>query len=173
MPLWEQVKRNLVEWYTIAADKTEEVAKVGVRRYDRFGISRDIERQFAELGSLVYEALSAGRRDVLEDPALRAIVERVGRLERELAEKEREIDDIRREHRQRAATRERTEGEPGGGAGPEPGAPAAPGQEEGAPAGGTPGGEDPAGPAGTDAGGASRPAEGARDGSARDPRPDA
>ena len=60
MPLWEQVKGNLVEWYSAAADKTEELAKIGVRRYDKFGISREIERQFTELGGLIYAVVIYG-----------------------------------------------------------------------------------------------------------------
>jgi hypothetical protein len=105
MPLWDQVKSNLVEWYTAAADKTEELAKIGVRRYDKFGISRDIERQFTELGSFVYTALTEGRGDFAADPTLLAIVERIKVLEQDLAAKESEIEDIKSSHRHRAAAR--------------------------------------------------------------------
>jgi uncharacterized protein YydD (DUF2326 family) len=107
MPLWEQVKSNLVEWYSVAADKTEELAKIGVRRYDKFGISRDIERQFTELGSFVYNALNEQRRDFLADPTLLAIVERIKVLEQDLRAKENEIEDIKAAHQQRSARTER------------------------------------------------------------------
>ena len=105
MPLWDQVKSNLVEWYTTAADKTEELAKIGVRRYDKFGISRDIERQFTELGSFVYTALAEGREEFAADPTLLAIIERIKVLEQDLAAKESEIEDIKASHRHRAAAR--------------------------------------------------------------------
>jgi hypothetical protein len=105
MPLWEQVKYNLAEWYAAAADKTEELARIGMRRYDKFGISRDIERQFSELGSLVYEAVSRDRHDFSMDPAFRAIVERIRELELELKKKEEEIDRIRESHRQRGVSK--------------------------------------------------------------------
>jgi hypothetical protein len=103
MPLWDQVKSNIVEWYESAADKTEELAKIGVRRYDKFGISRDIERQFTELGSLVYNGMREGRSDWAGDATVNAIVERIGRLEEELRRKEEEIESIRDEHRRRTA----------------------------------------------------------------------
>lgn len=106
MPLWDQVKTNLVEWYTVAADKTEELAKIGVRRYDKFGISRDVERQFTELGSFVYNALAEGRQDFLADPTLTAIVERIKGLERDLLQKEEEIEEIRRIHREKVSHKE-------------------------------------------------------------------
>lgn len=105
MPLWDQVKDNLKEWYALAADKTEEAAKIGVRKYDRFGISRDLERQLMELGGLVYEGLQAGRADILQDPELHAVVERIRQRERDLQEKAAEIERIRREHRERAGGR--------------------------------------------------------------------
>ena len=71
------------------------MARIGLKRYDIFGISRDIERQFSEIGSLVYSAVKEGRDDVLQDEALLTIIERVKVLESELAAKETEIDDIR------------------------------------------------------------------------------
>ncbi|PIV82171.1 hypothetical protein COW53_00270 [bacterium CG17_big_fil_post_rev_8_21_14_2_50_64_8] len=109
MPMWDDVKRNLMEWYTVTTDKTVEVAKVTSLRYDKFGISRDIERQFSELGNLVYTALEEGRTATLGDPGVTAIVERLNALEKELQAKEEEIGEIRsqhgaRQHRDRAAT---------------------------------------------------------------------
>ncbi len=99
--MWEDVKRNLVEWYGATSEKTIEVAKVTSRRYDKFGISRDIERQFSELGNLVYLGLREGREGVLKDPAIAALMRRLEQLEMELQAKEEEINTIRNEHRQR------------------------------------------------------------------------
>lgn len=109
MPMWDDVKRNLMEWYTVTTDKTVEVAKVTSLRYDKFGISRDIERQFSELGNLVYTALEEGRTATLGDPGVAAIVERLNSLEKELQAKEQEIGEVRSQHgarqnRERAAT---------------------------------------------------------------------
>ena len=98
MSLWDDVKQNLSEWYTVAADKTSEVAKIQSRRYDKFGLSRDVERQFSELGSLVYNGLQTGREGILADPAVTALVGRIRGLEAELKLKDEEIDRIRREH---------------------------------------------------------------------------
>jgi hypothetical protein len=103
MPLLDKVKANLVEWYSMAADRTEEMAKIGLRRYDKFGISRDIERQFAELGNLVYTAHNEGRSDFTGDATFAAIMARIKELENELARKESEIESIRQEARTRKA----------------------------------------------------------------------
>jgi hypothetical protein len=103
MALWEDVKKNMMDWYGVAADKTNELARVGVRRYDIFGISRDIERQFSEMGSLVYTALNEGRTDLADDPVLLGLMDRVRTLETELKAKEIEIEDIRHQDQAAAA----------------------------------------------------------------------
>ena len=103
MSLFDDVKKNLVEWYSISSDKTAEVAKVTTRRYDKFGISRDIERQFSELGSLVYTGLREDREDLLDDAAVLALVERIKGLEEELRLKNEEIEEIQREYSDRRA----------------------------------------------------------------------
>ena len=103
MALWENVRENLVEWYGVAADKTEVMAKIGMRRYDKFGISRDIERQMTELGGLVYQALDEQREAVFVEPKFEAIVTRIRQLENELKAKEEEIDSIKAENQERKA----------------------------------------------------------------------
>jgi hypothetical protein len=105
MALWDDVKKNLTDWYGVAADKTGELAKVGVRRYDIFGLSRDIERQFSEIGSLVYGAVNEGRQDILEDPLLLSLVDKVRDLEGELQAKEQEISEIHTEVEARQAAK--------------------------------------------------------------------
>jgi hypothetical protein len=103
MSLWEEVKKNVVELYSVTSDKTTEMAKVGSRRWDKFGISRDIERQFSELGNLVYTGLQEGRKDILEEEAVAVLMARIGSLEEELRRKEEEISRIQKEHRERKA----------------------------------------------------------------------
>ena len=95
MSLFDEVKRNLVEWYGVAADKTGVAAKVGARKYDIFGLSRDIERQFSEMGDIVYKGIVSDRSDILEDTVLLELVARVRELEKELAIKQSEIEEIK------------------------------------------------------------------------------
>ena len=110
MSLWDEAKKNLVDWYAVTADKTTEVAKVTSRRYDKYGLSRDIERQFSELGSLVYNGLREDKEDILDAPEITALMERIVRLEQALRTKEEEIEAIRREHAAR-----KTDASAGGG----------------------------------------------------------
>ncbi len=103
MSLFDDVKGNLVEWYTVTSEKTTEVTRVATRKYDKFGISRDIERQFSELGSLIYTGLQDERTDLLEDEGVLALFERIAVLETELRGKDEEIDSIRQEYAGRKA----------------------------------------------------------------------
>lgn len=103
MSLFDDVKKNLVEWYSISSEKTAEVARVTTRRYDKFGISRDIERQFSELGSLVFNGIKENRQDLMLDSGVLALVERIKGLETELLLKSEEIDNIQQEYAERRA----------------------------------------------------------------------
>jgi hypothetical protein len=103
MSLFDDVKKNLVEWYAVTSEKTSEVARVTTRRYDKFGISRDIERQFSELGSLVYNGLKAEQADILAGEGVQALVERIASLETELQAKDKEIENIRHQYADRKA----------------------------------------------------------------------
>jgi hypothetical protein len=115
MSLWDEVKKNVVDLYTVTSDKTTEITKVSSRRWDKFGISRDIERQFGELGNLVYSGLKEGRDDILEDPGVGVLMSRIEALESELRLKEAEIEDIQKEHRQRRAAQRQAGDETGAG----------------------------------------------------------
>lgn len=101
MSLLDDVKKNLNEWVSVTSEKTTEVAKVTSRRYDKWGISRDIERHFGELGSLVYNGLQTRQPDLLTAPGVVALVERITALEAELKAKNEEIEAIRVEYAQR------------------------------------------------------------------------
>lgn len=105
MSLFDDVKKNLMEWYTVSSDKSTEVARVTARRYDKFGISRDIERQFGELGSLIFNGMKEEREDLLASPAVHALLERIKGLEDELRVKNEEIENIQDEFTQRRAAK--------------------------------------------------------------------
>ena len=97
----DDVKRSFADWCAVAAERTSEAAKITSRRYDKFALGREIERRFADLGSIVYQGLTAGRSDVLGDPRVAELVAAVAELERERALKDEEIDGIRQEYAER------------------------------------------------------------------------
>ena len=108
MSIMDQVKKNLREWYSLAADRTGEMAKISVRMYDKYGISREIERQLSELGSYVYHAVEQGRTEFAADSEFEAWIERIKALEFDLDAKVDEIEEIRLARQQKQTAREQT-----------------------------------------------------------------
>lgn len=106
MSIMDQVKQNLREWYSLAADRTSEMTKTSVRMYDKYGISREIERQLSELGCHVYHAVEAGRVDFADDEVFQASIERIRVLERDLSAKVAEIEAIRQQRQHKTAMRQ-------------------------------------------------------------------
>lgn len=106
MSIMDQVKKNLREWYALAADRTGDMAKISVRMYDKYGISREIERQLSELGSYVYHAVDEDRTDFAGDEEFMTAIGRVRALEQDLEAKVAEIEEIRIQRQQRQSARE-------------------------------------------------------------------
>ena len=109
MSIMDQVKKNLREWYSLAADRTGEMAKISVRMYDKYGISREIERQLSELGSYVYHAVEQGQTEFADDSEFQTWIERIKGLESDLDAKVEEIDEIRLARQQKQSAREQGE----------------------------------------------------------------
>lgn len=111
MSLWEDVKSNMAELYSVTSEKTSELARISTRRYDKFGISREIERQFSELGNFVYMGLKEDKENILTDEVALDLVERLKVLEAELQDKDREIDDIKKQYSDRQSGSNEPEGD--------------------------------------------------------------
>lgn len=107
MSLWNDVKKNLGDLYSVTSEKSTEIARITSRRYDKFGIRREIERQYGELGNFVYQGLKDGRDGLLEDPVAKELIGRIETLEAELLVKDEEIEEIRRA----AAAKQAAEGD--------------------------------------------------------------
>lgn len=110
MTLWDDVRSNIIEWYTVAAERTGEWTRLGVHHYDRFGLSRQLERQFADLGGEVHRILKEeGGFPALEgNPEVEACLQRIEELEERLRAKGEEIEQMRRRSRAEPQDRDPT-----------------------------------------------------------------
>lgn len=98
--LWSKVKKNLVEWYETAYDKTDELARIGKKKVEITGLNRSIEKHFTEMGGRVYDLIvEQGHRGnkTADDVVVHRIVDEVRELEKQLQEKEEEIESIKDE----------------------------------------------------------------------------
>lgn len=104
--LWDKVKKNLVDWYGTAYEKTDELARVGKKKIEITGVNRAIERHLSELGGRVYDmVVEQGKSGVIaKDARVKELIEQVQGLEEELKGKEEEIEAIRDEKRKGTQT---------------------------------------------------------------------
>lgn len=108
--LWGDIKKSLGEFVTKAADKAgeftreaadkaEEVTKLGKVKLDIFQVKRDIEKQFSELGGIVYQLiLDKKTKDLEKDGKVMACITAIGSLEQKMREKEAQYKQIQEEN---------------------------------------------------------------------------
>lgn len=103
--LWEKVKKNLVEWYGVAYDKTDELARIGKKKVEVAGVNRAIEKHLAELGGRVYDLVTVEKRGgvIARDERVKVVIEEIRKLEEDLKAKEAEIEEIRKEKQEEEA----------------------------------------------------------------------
>jgi len=92
--LWEKVAHNLQEWYDEAVSWSGEKARIGVKKMDILGVQHSIKRGMTHLGGRVYD-LMRRNAPVESDAQVQEIVANLGRLEEELASRERELGELR------------------------------------------------------------------------------
>jgi hypothetical protein len=111
MNSWDDVKQNMGNWFQGAAQGTDRLARLGMRAYDRHGIARDLERDYARLGRVVHRLMSEDENAVLRaDATVRAEMGRIARHREELHQAEQEMDELRRA-KSKAADAEESAGE--------------------------------------------------------------
>ena len=101
--LWNKVKKNLVEWYETAYDKTDELARIGKKKVEITGLNRSIEKHFSEMGGRVYDLIvEQGHRGnkTADDEAVQRLVAEIRELESRLAKKEDEIESLKDDKKQ-------------------------------------------------------------------------
>jgi len=90
------MKKQLQEFYVTAAEKTDEMARVGARKIDILALRRRLSGELGALGTRVYEMLEKEKSEaVAADQEVLRFVAAARDLEREIVEREKEIDGIR------------------------------------------------------------------------------
>ena len=93
--LWVRVKKTLVDGMSVAAEKTEEVTKLGKAKVDILTTKRKISKAFTELGGIAYDTIKTGKTDkMLEADEVKALISQLKELEAELDIREEKFDDL-------------------------------------------------------------------------------
>ena len=95
--LWERIKKSVTEGATYAAEKTEELTKLGRAKLDILTVKRKISKAFTELGGIAYESLKEGKADeVMNSEAIAALIASIKALEEDLDARETAFEDMKK-----------------------------------------------------------------------------
>ena len=93
--LWGKIKKSVVEGASYAAEKTEELTKLGKIKIEILNVKRKISSNFSELGSITYEAIKAENvENELASDTVKALTEIIKGLENDLTTKEKYYDEL-------------------------------------------------------------------------------
>ncbi|RMH71935.1 MAG: hypothetical protein D6675_05565 [Gemmatimonadetes bacterium] len=101
---WDSVKKGLEEGVgrvrrgaAVAKEMTEETIKISKLRYSIHGLRNEIQATFAEIGGEVFEGVTTGQTDILQDEKILELIEEVKEFRARIEEIEAEIEDIRKQ----------------------------------------------------------------------------
>jgi len=93
--LWGKIKKSVIEGVTVAAEKTEELTKLGKVKLDILNLKYKISRKFTELGGITYEAVKNNETDkVLKSDKAEALFASIKKLESDLEAKEKRYEEM-------------------------------------------------------------------------------
>ena len=95
--LWKKIKKSVIEGATYAAEKTEELTKLGKAKIEILNIKRKISSKFTELGGITYGAIKEKNVDKeIKSDSVKSLVEAVEKLEKELEAKEKQYEELQK-----------------------------------------------------------------------------
>jgi len=107
--LLDNAKKSFGEWFSKAvdkaseftreaADRTEEVTKLGKVKLDIFQIKRGIDKVFTDLGRCVYNLLVEETKDIEKNESVKSYIDQVKTLEKNLKEMEDKYERTKNSH---------------------------------------------------------------------------
>ena len=95
--LWDKIRKSVTEGMTTAAEKTEELTRLGKAKLDVLAIKRRISKQFTELGGLAYEASKDKKpEEAFKSPEISVLIDTIAELEAGLARKEAHFEELKK-----------------------------------------------------------------------------
>jgi len=107
--LLDNAKKSFGEWFSKAvdkageftreaADRTEEVTKLGKVKLDIFQIKRNIDKVFTDLGRCVYNLLGEEAKNIEKNKSVKSYIDKIKTLEKNLEEMEEKCERIKKTH---------------------------------------------------------------------------
>jgi hypothetical protein len=87
MAFWEKIKKDVQKGFregiTVIRERAEELTEEGRKKYRLFELKNKVHKEMSDLGGAVYEARKKTRNPMV-DSKVKAIVDRIARLEDQL-----------------------------------------------------------------------------------------
>jgi hypothetical protein len=92
--LWEKVKQGFI----LAAERTDELTKIGKLKLDIAATHRKIRNLFEELGGRTFELVKSGKRKkpVTDDEAVAKLIKSISNLEKQLNKEEKKLKKLQK-----------------------------------------------------------------------------
>jgi hypothetical protein len=95
--IWDDLKKSVKDGLSVAAAKTEEYTKIGKAKLDLMNLNKNLNTAFHDLGVTVFGQASGGVKTAAsQDPQVREHVGRIEKLQQDIRDKEKEIEEIRK-----------------------------------------------------------------------------
>ena len=95
---WEDIKKKVKGGVAIAADKTEEYAKIGKLKVEIVKINHDIDKAYANLGREMHKLLSKSKKlDVTSNTQVKTLMSKIDTLIKSVQDKTKKIESVKKE----------------------------------------------------------------------------
>ena len=95
---WEEIKTKIKKGVAVAADKTEEYAKIGKIKLDIVKTDRNIDKAFTDLGKEAYNHFTEGKKtDIFKNAQVKGLIAKINDLKTSIETKEKEVKSIKKE----------------------------------------------------------------------------
>ena len=99
---WDRLRKNVSEGFRVAADRTDELARVGKLKLDLLSLKRKLNHEFSEIGRAFYAHVTKHKKkdwgsveDFSEQPAIDELTQKAASLLESIKKIEAEANHIR------------------------------------------------------------------------------
>jgi chromosome segregation ATPase len=94
---WDKIKRNIIDSFNVALDKTEELTSIGRTKLEILQIEHRLDEKYSKLGKIVMAKLQKRLDFVDIDQEIINLKDELEKLQNQLKEKEKELGRIKEE----------------------------------------------------------------------------
>ena len=79
--IWDDFKKTLLDTVNVAAEKTEELTKIGKLKVDLLNLNRTLDKTYKALGREIYVRISDGKTiDLNSDDGVKYFIEKIDNI---------------------------------------------------------------------------------------------